>query len=91
VQLRKVELPSGKSFFWACDGPDCPWESEEITYTMENYDPYPPLSCPKCGRANQVDLMGVGIPAVPQPTSTPSGLSERVGWRPVREEDPHLS
>jgi hypothetical protein len=33
VQLRKVEHPNGKSFYWACNGPDCPYESEEIKYT----------------------------------------------------------
>jgi hypothetical protein len=25
VQLRKVEHPNGKSFYWACNGPDCPY------------------------------------------------------------------
>jgi len=50
VQLRKVEHPNGKSFHWACNGPDCPYESEEIRYTMDNYHASPPPFCPRCGR-----------------------------------------
>jgi len=70
VQLRKVEHPSGKSFYWACNGPDCPYESEEIKYTAANYDATPPLVCPKCGRSGglQAAMMSEGIPAAPQPT-----------------------
>jgi ssDNA-binding Zn-finger/Zn-ribbon topoisomerase 1 len=72
VQLRKVEHPIGKSFYWACNGPDCPYESEEIKYTMENYHATPPLVCPKCGRSGnlQAAMMSEGIPAAPQPASS---------------------
>jgi hypothetical protein len=84
VQLRKVEHPSGKSFIWACNGPDCPYESEEIKYTMENYHAMPPLVCPKCGRSG--NLMEEGIPAVPQSTNVPSKLAEKVGhWEHPEE------
>jgi ssDNA-binding Zn-finger/Zn-ribbon topoisomerase 1 len=77
MQLRKVEHPGGKSFYWACNGPDCPYESEEIQYTMDNYHDAPPLVCPRCGRRG--NLMSEGIPAVPQPTGMPRGLTEKVG------------
>lgn len=93
VQFRKIEHPFGKSFHWACNGPDCPWESEEIKYTAENYNDTPPLVCPKCGRSGnlQAALMAEGMPVAPQPASTPSGLPEKVGnWKPLPEEDPHF-
>jgi len=71
VQLRKVEHSFGKSFHWACNGPDCPYESEEIKYTMENYHVTPPPVCPRCGRSGnlQAAMMSEGIPAAPQPTN----------------------
>ena len=50
MQLRKVEHPFGKSFHWACKGPDCPYESEEIPYTADNFNATPPRFCPRCGR-----------------------------------------
>jgi ssDNA-binding Zn-finger/Zn-ribbon topoisomerase 1 len=88
VQLRKVEHPFRKSFHWACNGPDCPYESIEIEYTADNYNATPPLVCPKCGRSGnpQADMMSEGIPAVPQPTK-PSVLPGKVGhWNhPDRE------
>jgi hypothetical protein len=49
MSLRKVEHPNGKSFHWACNSPNCPYESEEIRYTMENYHADPPRFCPRCG------------------------------------------
>jgi hypothetical protein len=92
VQLRKVEHPRGKSFYWACNGPDCPYESEDIKYTMDNYDATPPFVCPRCRRSGnlQVDMMSEGIPAVPQPASTPDGLPEKVGNGNHPEEDFHV-
>jgi uncharacterized Zn finger protein len=47
MPLRKVEHPSRKSFYWACD--QCPYESQEIRYTRENYHDAPPRTCPRCG------------------------------------------
>ena len=88
MQLRKVEHPSGKSFYWACNGPDCPYESEEIKYTMDNYHDTAPPFCPRCGRGGnlQAAMMSEGMPAVPQPASTPSGLPEKVGhWKHPEE------
>jgi len=36
-------------------------------------------------------VLGEGIPSVPQPASTPSGLPGNVGhWNPEPEEDSHL-
>jgi hypothetical protein len=91
VQLRKVEHPSKKSFHWACNGPDCPYESEEIKYTMDNYHAAPPPICPKCRRGGslQAAMTREGRPAAPQPTpSMPSGLPEKVGhWN---RPDPEL-
>ncbi len=65
MQLRKVEYPGGKSFYWACNGPDCPYESEEIKYTMDNYHHAPPLFCPRCGRGGnqQADSLPASIMA----------------------------
>lgn len=77
MQLRKVEHPNGKSFYWACNGPDCPYESEEIKTTAANYDATPPLVCPKCGRRG--DLMSEGVPAVPQSAKMPIVFPEKVG------------
>jgi ssDNA-binding Zn-finger/Zn-ribbon topoisomerase 1 len=82
VQLRKFEHPNGKSFYWACNGPDCPYESEEIKYTMDNYHATPPPFCPRCGRrGNQQARSGVlieGMPPGQQPTK-PSVSPEEVG------------
>jgi hypothetical protein len=49
--MRKVAHPNGKFFHFACNGPDCPYESEEISYTTENYHAAPPRTCPRCGRS----------------------------------------
>jgi hypothetical protein len=82
VQLRKGEHPSGKSFHWACNGPDCPYESEEIKYTADNYNPTPPLVCPKYGRSGnlQAAMMSEGIPAVPQSTKPSVSPGEVGHW-----------
>jgi len=87
-QLRKVEHPFGKSFHWACNGPACPYESEEIKYAADNYAATPPLICPKCGRSGnlQAAMMSEGIPAVPQAAKT--GVSpDKVGhWNHPEKE-----
>jgi ssDNA-binding Zn-finger/Zn-ribbon topoisomerase 1 len=82
VQLRKVEHPFGKSFHWACNGPDCPYESPEIKYTAANYDATPPLVCPKCGRSGnqQAAMMSEGIPAGQQPTKQSVSPGEVGHW-----------
>ena len=88
MQLRKVEHPSGKSFYWACNGPDCPYESEEIKYTMDNYHAAPPPVCPRCGRSEtvQADMMSEGIPPVPQPTKASLSPGDVGHWdHPDRE------
>jgi len=80
MQLRMVRNVNGKSFHWACNGPECPYESPEIEYTADNYDAMPPLVCPKCNRSGdlQAAMMSEGIPASPQ--SVPSGVfTGRVG------------
>jgi ssDNA-binding Zn-finger/Zn-ribbon topoisomerase 1 len=90
VQLRKVEHPNGKSFYWACNGPDCPYESEEIKYTMDNYHATPPLACPRCGRdGNQQANSGIlteGAPLGQQPTKSTVSPGEVGHWNhPDRE------
>ncbi len=47
MQLRKVPHPFGKTFHWACN--DCPYESEEIQFTADNYNADSPSRCPRCG------------------------------------------
>lgn len=68
MQLRKVEHPSRKSFHWACNGPNCPYESPEIKYTMDNYRADPPLFCPQCGRSGnqEADSLPASIIFGPQ-------------------------
>ncbi len=81
MQLRKVEHPNGKSFYWACNGPDCPYESEEIRYTMDNYHTASPPFCPRCGRCGYQQansgILTEGSPTVQQPTKpsvSPGGV-----------------
>jgi ssDNA-binding Zn-finger/Zn-ribbon topoisomerase 1 len=87
VQLRKVEHPSGKSFYWACNGPDCPYESEEIKYTMENYHATPPPFCPRCGRGRnaQAAMMSEGMPAGQQLTKPSVSPGEVGHWEHPEE------
>lgn len=56
MSLRKVEHPFGKSFHWRCNSPDCPYESEEIKYTQENFNAPPPRFCPRCGDAGNQEI-----------------------------------
>jgi len=53
MALRKVPDPSGKRYYLACS--ECPYESELIPYTMENYHQPPPARCPRCGHASGDD------------------------------------
>jgi len=63
VQVRKVRNINNKSFHWACNGPNCPWESDEIQCTRNNYDEEPPTFCPRCRRGGnqQTDSIPASI------------------------------
>ncbi len=50
MAFTKVESPSGKTFHWKCDNPDCPYESTGITISKGTVDATPPRKCPKCGK-----------------------------------------
>ncbi len=82
MQLRKIEHPNGKSFYWACNGPDCPYESAEIKYTMDNYHATPPPFCPRCGRSGnlQAAMMSEGISAGQRPTKLGVSPGEVGHW-----------
>ena len=48
--MRMVKSPSGITFHWRCEVPNCAYESEEIVLDKNSPNPEAPKKCPDCGR-----------------------------------------